>query len=74
MPPRRQKPESGRVSIVDADTMLMQQFRLHCQKRHPQMKFWSIGEHIADHRLHDDSLNHIHTKEAPTEEEGSTDA
>lgn len=63
MTPRRQKPSSDKVEVPDADSMLIQTFRLHCQKRHPRMRFRSRGEHDADHRLHDDFLDHVHAKE-----------
>jgi hypothetical protein len=57
---RRQAPKRDRVTVPDADSMLAQPFRLHCQLRHPNLGFWSKGEHIADHRLHDDRLDHVH--------------
>lgn len=65
MTSRRQKSPSDKVEVPDADIMLAQVFRLHCQKRHPMMRFRSRGEHAADHRLHDDSLDHIHKIDAP---------
>lgn len=47
-----------------------QVFRLHCQKRHPRLGFWSKGEHAADHRLHAETLDHTHAEpEAPAPDE-----
>lgn len=69
MASRRQKPTSAKIEVPEADTMLIQVFRLHCQKRHPMLRFRSRGEHEADHRLHGDILDHTHSTDAPPEEE-----
>lgn len=60
---RRQIAKADRITVPLARSMLAQPFRLHCQKRHPMMKFWSKGEHEADHRMHDESLDHTHVEE-----------
>jgi hypothetical protein len=68
MAPRKSK-ETPLPTIVDApDDMLMQNFIQHCVKRHERLRFRSKGEHAADHRLHQEFLNHIHTDMIPQEE------
>lgn len=62
MPPRRQTPKPAKIEVPDADRMLLQTFRLHCQTRHPYMRFRTKGEHDADHRLHDNVLDHVHVR------------
>jgi hypothetical protein len=34
----------------------------HTGKRHPLIAFVTRGEHKADHRLHQDHLDHVHEK------------
>lgn len=60
MPPRRQEPKSAKIRVPDVSSMMAQTFRLHCQTRHPNLRFWARGEHEADHRLHHVSIDHIH--------------
>lgn len=63
MPPRRQKTEPDRIAVADTEKMLLQQFRLHCQKRHPLMRgLRSVENHKADHELHPECIDHVHTK------------
>ena len=63
MPPKRSGQEKRQL-VINADDMLLQPFRLHCQTRHAQtMRFRSKGEHMADHRLHQDRLDHVHEEE-----------
>ena len=66
MPPKKSKPQ-GKQLVIRAEDMLMQPFRLHCQTRHPQMRFRTKGEHEADHRLHEDNLDHVHAEPEPEE-------
>jgi hypothetical protein len=73
MPPRKKQEEKKRVA--DAWAMLLQPFRLHCQTRHPNMGFRTRNEHEQDHRLHADTLDHIHTKKEQEEQpEGEENA
>lgn len=78
MPPRRQRGKADKVVVPAASEMLAQVFRLHCQTRHPNLRFRARGEHDADHRLHAESLDHTHNEpESPAEsesEEGEQDA
>jgi hypothetical protein len=71
MPPRK-KAEPEKVVVDDVEPMFLQQFRLHCQKRHPQMRFRTKKEHAADHRLHEEALDHIHA--VPHSEKEENDA
>lgn len=69
MPPRRQKGSATKLEIPDVKGMMAQTFRLHCQIRHPALGFWSRGEHDSDHRLHAETIDHIHTpREEATED------
>ena len=61
MPAKKSKPQ-GKQLVIRAEDMLMQPFRLHCQTRHPQMRFRTKGEHEADHRLHEENLDHVHAE------------
>lgn len=63
--PVKQEPDL----VIPEDDMLAQAFRLHCQKRHPLLKFWSRGEHAADHRLHQNTLDHVHSEPEQDPEE-----
>jgi hypothetical protein len=69
MPPRKKPVDPEKVVVDPVEPMLLQQFRLHCQKRHPQMRFRTKQEHAADHRLHRDVLNHTHSEAQSKEEE-----
>jgi hypothetical protein len=68
MPPRRHKSSSDKVVVPAVSALLAQPFRLHCQKRHPNLGFWNRGEHAADHRLHADALDHVHREERVDDE------
>ena len=74
MPPRKKPDAPEKVVVDDVEPMLLQQFRLHCQKRHPTMRFRTKQEHAADHRLHADVLNHTHTVPQSREEGEANDA
>lgn len=67
------KKKTDKHLVVNAYDMLMQPFRLHCQTRHPRMRFRSRGEHDADHRLHEEELDHVHDKPKSEQEEGIED-
>ncbi len=71
MPPRK-KPAEKQL-VANATTMLLQPFRLHCQTRHPQMRFRTKGEHEADHRLRGDKLDHVHEKPDNAASDASTE-
>lgn len=49
-----------RVTVTPSEEMTQQILRMHIQKRHARLGFWSRGEHDADHRLHDSQLDHTH--------------
>lgn len=72
MPPRKKQPE--KVEVAPVEPMLLQHFRLHVQNRHPLMRFRTKQEHAADHRLHRDVLDHIHTEAQSKEEEEANNA
>jgi hypothetical protein len=70
MPPKKNKLADKQL-VVNAYDMLLQPFRLHCQTRHAQtMRFRTKNEHEADHRLHDEHLDHVHAVPKSEQEEG----
>jgi hypothetical protein len=66
------KVASEKIEVRSADEMLILDLRQHVQKRHPRMRFITKGEHAADHRLHEDQLDHVHQQ--PQAEEGEADS
>ncbi len=52
MPSKMELPSVDQVSVV--------QLRIHCGLRHPFLRFRNKDEHEADHRLHNDRLDHVH--------------
>jgi hypothetical protein len=71
MAPRKSKETPLPTIVVAADDMFMQNFITHCRQRHERLRFRSKGEHVADHRLHQEFLDHIHTDMVEeTQEEG----
>lgn len=46
--------------VADPDDQSIEWIGLHCQKRHPHLRYLTRGEHQADHRLHDFLLDHDH--------------
>jgi hypothetical protein len=69
--PRRPEPEpDDRVVVKHVDDMLALPFRQHVQVRHARtMRYRTRTEHEADHRLHDDVLDHTHSEARGLEEE-----
>jgi len=64
------KAQPEKVVVPAADSMLAMVFRKHTETRHDRtMRFRSKGEHVADHRLHADLLDHVHEDQIPAEEE-----
>jgi hypothetical protein len=54
--------------VPSAETMLMQTFGFHCQKRHPHMRLRTRNEHAQDHRLRPEYMDHRHADPEPAEE------
>jgi hypothetical protein len=67
--PARKKgePKPDPELVKSAEDMLLQEFRMHVQARHPQMRFRTKNEHVQDHRLHAEALdeNHLHVENEP---------
>lgn len=58
------------MTVVSAYDMLALPFRQHVQTRHNKtMRFRTKNEHDADHRLHDDVLDHVHSEPRGEDEE-----
>lgn len=68
MPPRKKaaKPELTLVKAVSE--MIQMHFRQHCLQRHASLGFYHKNEHEQDHRLHQESLDHIHSNMIEREE------
>lgn len=57
------KTKTERETVRPAALMTQQTFRLHCRARHPRLRYWSRGEHDADHRANGAPLDHSHKEE-----------
>jgi len=72
MPPRKTT-KKELLTVAPVDGMIMSNFLRHCKDRHPLMRFLSKGEHEADHRLHQKTLEHVHTNQIEQEHESAED-
>lgn len=46
--------------LADPDEQSGEWLNKHLAKRHPHIGFATRGEHDADHRLHEERLDHYH--------------
>jgi hypothetical protein len=67
--PAKKSRQQDKQLVINVYDMLLQPFRLHCQTRHPQMRFRTKNEHDQDHRLHEDNLDHVHARPKSEQEE-----
>lgn len=51
-----------RVTVPAAEDMGAQTFRMHCQARHPLLRFWALRDHNIQHAIDrsDGNEDHIH--------------
>ena len=56
--------QTKRETVRAAALMNQQTLRLHIQARHSHLRFWSRGEHDADHADQPDTLDHDHEEES----------
>jgi hypothetical protein len=55
------RPEAGEpVVLADPDGQTADWIGKHIGKRHSLLRFVTRGEHEADHRLHQEHLDHTH--------------
>lgn len=60
MPGASSQPSQPSVVLSDPDGQPAEWLSKHLGKRHPLLGYWTKGEHAADHRLHQEFLDHIH--------------
>lgn len=53
---------SNLVTVPNAAQMVQQRLREHIRKRHDWLRFWSRGEHDADHRERPERQDHTHVE------------
>lgn len=50
-------------TVPSSADMVQQELRLHLSKYHRRLRFWSFGEHRADHQAHHEGKAHAITRE-----------
>jgi len=59
--------------LVDPDGQPAEWLRLHLGKRHPGVRFQTRGEHVANHRLFQQFLDHTHETEKAESHHGEAE-